>query len=407
MKIRHALGSSALLVSCVLISTKVWSQENTFSNAIASGDVTIALRYRYEFVDQDSYDDSARASTLRLRLNYSTAEWKAWTGFVEFDQVLEAFADDFNSGSGTSGTRRDSYPVVADPDGPDLNQAYLQYSPGEALQARIGRQRILLDDQRFVGGVGWRQNEQTYDGFSLRYDGLDLVDLFYSYVGNVNRIFGREVPAGDHRQNTHLLNAAARLNDDWKVTAYLYAIDNEDAPSFSTRTLGIRASGGIEAGDGKISLLGEYARQVDAANNPAHFDTDYFRIQADWLLDPFSAGLGIESLGSEAGEAFRTPLATLHAFNGWADQFLATPASGLNDRYFKIGYRPRGWNLQLTLHRFSAETGNTDYGSELDVSAGRSLGERYGLLLKLAAFEADAAPYADTTKMWLMLTATY
>ena len=34
----------------------------------------------------------------------------------------------------------------------------------------------------------------------------------------------------------------------------------------------------------------------------------------------------------------QTPLATLHAFNGWADMFLTTPANGLQDLYFRASY---------------------------------------------------------------------
>ena len=382
--------------------------EGNFAEAIGSGDAGIDLRYRYEFVDQQSFAEDAHASTLRLRLNYKTGTWgSGWSGFAEFDNIFEVILNDYNSGAGTSSPRRDAYPVVADPKGPDLNQLYLQYAPNDDWQARVGRQRILLDDHRYVGNVGWRQNEQTYDAFSVRYKGLAGADIFYSYVANANRIFGNEVPAGDHRQDTHLLNGSFKLNDAWKLIGYAYFIDNEDAPAFSTGTLGIRASGSIKAGESSINLLGELATQSDNANNPANFDTDYFRFQADWIIDTISFGAGFESLGSDDGNAFRTPLATLHAFNGWADQFLATPPAGLDDLYLKLGFKPGNWNLQLIYHDFSAETGSGDFGSELDVSAQRKLGDRYGLLLKLADFRADDAPYVDTMKFWVMLTASY
>ncbi len=56
-------------------------------------------------------------------------------------------------------------------------------------------------------------------------------------------------------------------------------------------------------------------------------------------------GVGYELLGSDDGvAAFQTPLATLHKFNGFADQFLVTPAGGLQDIYFyaKAGFLPKG-----------------------------------------------------------------
>ena len=258
-----------------------------------------------------------------------------------------------------------------------------------------------------MGGVGWRQNEQTYDAFSVRYTGFDKGEIFYSYVGNANRIFSEDVSAGDHRQDTHLLNASAELTDAWKLVGYAYIIDNDDAPAFSTSTYGVRINGGLDVGEGKVNLLGEFASQSDNGDNPASFDADYLRVQAEWALSPLKVGVGFESLGSDNGEGFRTPLATLHAFNGWADQFLGTPPGGLDDFYVKHGYKAGKWNLALIYHDFSAETGSDDYGSELDLSAGRKLSDRYGLLLKLAAFDADDAPFVDTTKAWLMLTAGF
>ncbi len=377
------------------------------ATAIASGDASLNFRYRYEYVDQDSFSEDAHASTLRMRLNYKTGEWQSWSGFLEFDHVLEVFLNDYNSGSGTSTGDRDQYPVVADPNGSDFNQAYLQYAPNADWRTRIGRQRILLDDQRYVGGVGWRQNEQTYDALSVQYKGFDKTTVFYSYVANVNRIFGSSVPAGDHDQNTHLLNVNVGLTDAWSVVGYAYLIDNDDSPGASTDTFGLRANGKVDLGGGKLSIIADVATQSDAGDNPADFDASYFRIQGDWTLNALTAGIGFESLGSDNGQGFRTPFATLHAFNGWADKFLSTPGAGLEDLYLKVGYKYKPWSFTLVYHDFSAESGGGDFGTEIDLSAGRGFAERYGVLFKLAAFDSDDAAYDDTTKLWVMLTAGF
>ncbi len=399
--------SATLAMSLAASAMADDSTHEDIGSAIAAGDANVDLRYRYEFVDQDSFAEDANASTLRLRLNYKTGAWRGWSGFAEFDQVMEVLVDDFNSGSGTSSANRSQYPVVADPNGSDLNQLYLQYAPNEDWRTRVGRQRILLDDQRFVGGVGWRQNEQTYDGLSVQYSGFEKTRLFYSYVGNVNRIFGSEVPAGDHDQDTHLLNAKVGLTDGWDVVGYAYLIDNDDASAFSTSTFGARLNGAFALGEGRAAVLADIASQSDAGNAPVSFDADYFRLQGTWTLDALSLGIGFESLGSDNGQGFRTPLATLHAFNGWADQFLGTPGTGLEDLYMKAAYKHKPWSFQLVYHDFSADTGGGDYGSEIDLSAGRGLGQRYKLLLKLAMFNADSIAYTDTTKAWLMLSAGF
>jgi hypothetical protein len=313
--------SAAALSATLLLSlaAPAVAEEDTHADlatAIASGSASVNLRYRYEFVDQDAFSEDANASTVRLRLNYKTGAWRGWTAFTEFDQVIEVLVDDFNSGAGTSGANRSQYPVVADPEGPDLNQLYFQYAPSDDWQTRVGRQRILLDDQRFVGGVGWRQNEQTYDSLSVEYTGFDKTRIFYSYVANANRIFGSDVPAGDNDQDTHLLNAKVGLNEGWDVVGYAYLIDNDDVPAFSTNTFGIRVNGGFELGDGRAAVLADIARQSDAGNAPDSFDAEYFRLQGMWTLDALTLGIGYESLGSDNGQGFRTPLATLHAYNG-------------------------------------------------------------------------------------------
>ena len=212
------------------------------------------------------------------------------------------------------------------------------------------------------------------------------------------------MPAGRQKHNTHLLNASFGQVENWKFVGYAYLIDDEDFAPFSTSTFGARATGSISVGEQKIDLLGELATQSDYADNPASYDAAYYRLQGIWSRNAFSAGLGFESLGSDNGQSFRTPLATLHAFNGWADLFLVTPEAGLEDLYVRGGYKPGKWNLQFIYHDFSAETGGEDYGSELDLLATRELGDGYSLLLKFADFRTDNTAFPDTTKFWAMVT---
>jgi hypothetical protein len=401
-----------IIMLAVVAVTPVAAQDNNdLASALTGGTTGIEIRARVEQVDQDGFDDNAQAATARLRLNYKTGPWRDWTGFVEFDHVFNALLTDYDSGSGTSPGKVGDFPVIADPSGSDLNQVYLEYSPAPDWKWRFGRQRVLLDNQRFVGGVGWRQNEQTYDAISLTTTATKNTTLFYAYLGQVRRIFGQEVAAGHSNVDTHLLNARIQLRDSWSLTPYLYYIDDHDALANSTSTFGARVAGNLRLGEGKLELLGEFATQSDAADAPVSFDADYAHLSANWSgRGALSFGVGFESLGGgvNPGGAFRTPLATLHAFNGWADKFLATPDAGLDDRYATVKIAAGKWNLTGVLHDFSAEAGNGDFGSELDLSAARKLGNHYALLLKAAFFSADSnSSLTDTDKFWLMLTASY
>lgn len=394
----------------------------TYLSAITSGEAGIMLRPRYEYVDQDNVPENANALTALVRLNYRTGQWNRWSAFGEFDHIFHV-VDDFNSGAGTS-PNRGAYPVVADPEGSDLNQLYLDYDGGQDWSARIGRQRINLDNERFVGGVVWRQNEQTYDALSVTTGSIARTTLQYAYVANVRRIYGQTVADGSDKTRHHLIHAKIDLGSGWAVSPYAYLLDysfgdiSGPAPdandlrraASSTSTFGARLTGQVKAGgDNTFSVVAEFATQSDYADNPVAYDANYLRADVTWAMkNGVSLGISYESLGSDGGvQSFRTPLATLHAFQGWADQFLATPAAGIEDVFLTGQFKLGDWNLTGVYHDFSAETGGEDFGTELDLSAATSLGKNYSLLLKSGFFSSDSPSYSDTTKIWIMLTASY
>jgi hypothetical protein len=187
-------------------------------------------------------------------------------------------------------------------------------------------------------------------------------------------------------------------------------IDNKDAAAFSTTTFGARLTGNIPVGDSKLNLVAELATQSDAANNPVSYDAEYFHVAATWPVNKsLTLGAAFESLGGDqnvAGASFRTPLATLHAFQGWADKFLATPGAGVDDFFVTAKYKYGVWNFTGVYHDFSAESGSADWGTELDLSVGRKISDRYGLLFKAAFYDADQHA-TDTNKFWIMFTGNY
>jgi len=408
-----AAGLVALVMA--VAGTPVIAQEGgatSLTDAIANGDASFSLRYRYEYVGDDNpalVEDTANASTVRLRLNYRTDTYKNFSAFGELDYVGEILLKDFNNLSGDPG--RSDYPIVPDVKGADLNQLYLDYDPNENTKVRAGRQRIILDNQRFVGGVGWRQNEQTYDAGTLKLKAFGNTDIHYTFANHVRRILGQEVPGGRHRVDAHLLNAKVKLGSNWAVTPYYYHLDYQDAAQFalSTATLGLRAVGSVPVGESKINLVGEFANQADIGGNPASIDANYINVSAAYeFKNGLSFGLTLESLGGDAiaGRAFRTPLATLHAFQGWADKFVITPDAGINDLYLTVKGKAGKWNLTGVYHDFTAETGSADYGTEFDFLATRPINDTCGILIKAAFYDADQFSF-DTSKFWVMVTGNY
>ena len=257
--------------------------------------------------------------------------------------------------------------------------------------------------------MGWRQNEQSYDGVYFQQK-VGTFDFQGAWVGRVNRIFGDDVPAGEHDNNTWLINGG----NSWeigKLVGYYYNIDNRDVTSLSTVSYGLRFSGNYKTDTVSFGYTAEYAHQKDAHDNPVDYSADYYRADLSLGIKGVTPYIGYESLGGdddEAGAMFRTPLATLHAFNGWADKFLTTPDAGLNDFFIGIKGKVAGWSWNAVYHNFEAESGSADFGKELDASLGRKIAQHYGLLFKVAWFDADReSAYDDTTKFWVQLTANF
>lgn len=402
---------SAGLVAAALLTVPMPSgAADSLAEAVTGGKVGVSFRYRFEHVDQDPFDKDADASTLRGRLNYRTADWNGFAAFAEFDYIGDIGWDDYNEGGGNT-PRRAEYPVVADPVGPDLNQAWLQWSDTSGTLLRGGRQRIIYDNARFVGNVGWRQNEQTYDAMYFQKKTAAGFDAQLAWVWQVNRIFGDDVDAGENDGSIWLLNLAQDFAGVGKLTGYYYDIDNDDVASFSTRTWGARFAGAPKFDALTLAYAAEYANQHDGHDNPVDYDADYYRFDLSIGFGAVTPYVGYEVLGgddSRPGASFRTPLATLHAFNGWADQFLATPGAGLEDLFGGIKGNLGTWNWNVLYHDFDAESGSASFGSELDASLGRKFADHYAVLFKAAWFDGDdGSPYLDTTKFWVQLTADF
>lgn len=395
MKTHLATIIAAVCSAAMIFPTSATASGFTdFQQAIAKGSTNVKLRYRYERVDQDNIEKVANASTLLTRLSYSSAEFNGFYTKLEFDNVAALGNENFNSTVNGNAL----YPVVADPTGSDLNQAYIGYKT-KTLHFTAGRQRILHNNQRFIGGVAWRQNEQTFDGYRLQFNGQSGLSVDYSYVYNVNRIFGTDSPKSDLSGNLHLLNVGYKFDANHKVAGYVYELDFDAAHAITTRTVGVSYDGKLSA----INIHAAYARQSETGDNPTDFSTDYMALELGAKLSAINLGIGYESLGSDNGKGFTTPLATLHKFQGFTDKFLATPSLGVKDLYVKASGKLGKVTLVGVLHQLKSDTGSVDYGNEINLVAKYPLADKVGLVVKYANYSADDFS-VDTNKLWSMVT---
>ncbi len=380
-------------------------QERSKLGLHSDGKLDLNFRYRYELVDQDDFTKSAHASTLRTRMAYRSMYYSNFGFLIEIDDIRSVGNDFYNSTRNGNTSR----PVVADPEGTDVNQALILYRGIENTVIRAGRWRIRFDNHRFIGDVGWRQNDQTSDSFSLTNMSLQDTSFEYAYIDKVNRIFGPDngTPAADFQSDSHVLNVKHAWSPNCDASAYAYLLDLEDAPLLSSKTFGIRLHGRTAVGDRiSFSYTVEYAQQENYGDNPNEYSANYYLLEGALTAVGITGTLGYEVLEGNSVQAFQTPLGTLHAFQGWADKFLATPADGIEDLYLSIATKIRGANISLIYHRFNPEAGGPDYGREWDLVIKKPLAERYSIVLKYTDY--DARSFAtDTKKLWIMATAKF
>jgi hypothetical protein len=290
-------------------------------------------------------------------------------------------------------------PVVADPSGTDINQAYLDFSfiPKSAL--KVGRQEIKLGNVRYVGNVGWRQHHQSFDAASFFTTAIPSTKLTYAYIAKVQRIFGDTVDMG-----SHLLEADIKTGSVGTLSLYGFVLDydQESLLGLSTTTYGLRYAGGHAFSSSFKGLWDlEIAQQNDSGDNPNRVDAGYQRLGLGAAVSGWTFKIGYEVLeGDAANGQFTTPLATMHAWNGWADQFLKTPVNGLEDTWFLASTKLGGVALTGVYHRFEANNGGADYGSEIDLHAVYVTSWKQKVGLKIAAYKADEH-YNDVTKAML------
>ncbi|MFM5923062.1 MAG: alginate export family protein [Novosphingobium sp.] len=387
-----------------------WSSAALAQQAAPPVSVYADIRYRLEVVDQADLPDTATASTLRVRAGVKTREWHGLSAVVEGEAIAVLGKASYND----TVNGKTNFPVVADPADVLLNQAYLRWRPDPRFELTAGRQAVNYDNQRWIGSVGWRQNDQTLDAVRVAAKPFKGVAVDYVYAWRVNRVFGPDSPQGIwHDTAIHGLRASYTIKNIGTLSGYGYWLDVPSSPASSSRTLGARITGEHAVGKGYALLYAaEYARQQDFGANPRTFALNYWLVEPGIKAGPVTTRLGFERLEGNGTAALQTPLATLHAFNGWADKFLTTPANGLRDLYvdasFKVpGKGPlAGLTLRGAWHDFNSTRLGIGYGQEWDALVSYPLTKQIGLTAKFARYDAQAFA-ADTTKAWFQIEAKF
>ncbi len=402
MKFRVIIMNIALMASVI---GNVYAAES-LKEAFTEGTPYVNIRIRNERVNQEGLDE-ANSNTLRIRPGFKTSKFLDVVGVIEGEGVFYLGNDDYND----TVNGRTGIGTVADPENIQVNQAYGEYTGIPDTAIRGGRQEITLDGHRFIGNVGWRQNNQVFDAAMITNKSIPDTVVNAGYIYNVNRIFGEQSKGGDWESNSPFYNIANTTTAIGKIITYGYLLDfGSDSAANSNKTFGGSLSGKRALNDEfTIKYYGEYARQTEFGDNTTNYGADYYHIAPALVWKGLTTTVGYEVLGSDNSVAsFRTPLATLHKWNGWADKFLTTPAAGLQDLYVDLTYKVSGLGENFSLlngilakfqyHDFTANDGGADYGKEWGLFAKKSINKHLIVSAKYSNYKADTIS-VDTQKL--------
>lgn len=400
----------ASAISTALLAVAMPTQAQSFTEFAKEGDVIAELRVRYEGVKEDNTKDDAVAMTARTRLGYETASMAGFKVLAEYDHIT-ALQDEYNSAT-DFGSNDTSKSVVADPATGDINRAQISYTH-DLASAVLGRQRIILDNARFVGNVGWRQNEQTYDAARLDLTAVKDLNATYVYMNQVNDIFFNDIAVKNHLLNIGYKTPAG------KVTTYAYMLEADEKGDESTNdTYGLSFKGAAPIANVELLYAAEYATQTvnGGESGDKDFDAAYTFLEGGIKVSGISFFAGMEVLGGDGDYAFETPLATKHAFNGWADKFLSTNKSttnpedgevnGLQDMYAKVVTNVAGVKLLAVYHDYSSDKDSVDLGSEINLLAAKKFDKNFSAGIKLAQYSAGDVG-TDADKLWIWAEAKF
>src|SRR3546814_3346604 len=117
------------------------------------------------------------------------------------------------------------------PENIELNRIQLQYMGIAGTVLTVGRQRINLDDQRFVGSVGWRDNEQTFDAVRIENSSIKNLKIDLTYAWSDRTIWGidgfganQQAVSGDN----FLANAGYKTPFG-TLPGFAYLVDQDEA----------------------------------------------------------------------------------------------------------------------------------------------------------------------------------
>lgn len=231
-----------------------------------------------------------------------------------------------------------------------LNEAWARLNLGSGFFAQLGRQGLVYDDERILGGLDWNVAGRFHDALKLGFeDPSNKLHLILAYNQNDEKTKGGNfyLPGGQPYKTMQTLwyqhTAAA---SPFSISALILNLGQEggDSETLQAKTRYMQTLGtNIQYAPGSWSFGATAYLQTGKQASGREVSAWMGSLKAGYTIDSqWAISLGTDYLsGQEAGEdkmkAFNPLYGTHHKFYGSMDYFFASSFVG--------GYNPGLWDL--------------------------------------------------------------
>ena len=285
--------------------------------------------------------------------------------------------------------------------GMSVFEAYAEFPLVNTLSAKVGRQMIVLDDDRIFGSLDWHPAGRSHDAVNLNWTPSEKLTLrgFFAYnqsgstttpTLNVNTPSGQNFTPGLGQDYQHLqaLHAHYSISEAHQLSLLFANLGyrTDDSADQNMQTFGAHYTGKSNQLSYGASAYLQTGKNAQGTEKSAYM----FAVNAGYKFSPiFGLTAGVDYLSGNASDdtsgkdkKFNPFSGTNHKFYGFMDYYYvgapgskAAPSAGLLNPYLTANVRTgEKSNLSATFHYFAPaakfEVGgkkHSSYGSEIDL----------------------------------------
>ena len=306
--------------------------------------------------------------------------------------------------------------------GMSVFEAYAEFPLVNTLSAKVGRQMIVLDDDRIFGSLDWHPAGRSHDAVNLNWTPSEKLTLrgFFAYnqsgstttpTLNVNTPSGQNFTPGLGQDYQHLqaLHAHYSISEAHQLSLLFANLGyrTDDSADQNMQTFGAHYTGKSNQLSYGASAYLQTGKNAGGTEKSAYM----FAVNAGYKFSPiFGLTAGVDYLSGNASDdtsgkdkKFNPFSGTNHKFYGFMDYYYvgapgsnAAPSAGLLNPYLTANVRTgEKSNLSATFHyfapaaKFETNKKHSSYGSEIDLVYNLKVQPFIGLQLGYSTYFAN------------------